>query len=123
MRRNAFFAVLLLCATPALAQSDAPVVTDSISTMSISLQAGENLIGFPLWPADRSVASIMQPVEDNLILVQDDQGNYYIPARSINTIGDWKWYEGYRVVMRAPDVLTITGPTIIPELNPIPIGN
>jgi len=78
---------------------------------SIPLSSGWNMIAFNIHPADSSVEAVFGTVE-GLVLVKNNNGQVYWPEYEINTIGDLRTGEGYKVYMSSDDTLRTSG-TII----------
>jgi len=78
---------------------------------SISLAPGWNLISSHIEPANEDIRNIFgQIVErDDLILVKDYLGRFYIPEEDFNNIPNWDYQQGYLVKTRRREDLPIVG--------------
>ena len=70
-------------------------------------------------PIEADVEDIFSDV--NIILVTNDEGDYYIPGSNVNTIGDWELGKGYQVLVGGFDdvEVSIEGYPIDASQNPI----
>jgi hypothetical protein len=80
-------------------------------TVAIPLSQGWNLV--PYLPGDaKAVATALQSISSELVIVKDDAGNTYVPAYGIDEIGTLKPTEGYQVyVDSAVDLVYPDGST------------
>lgn len=115
----ALFALALL-ALPALAQSSQPV-TGAVASYDIALDEGDNIVSLPVVPDTSAVELVIAQILEELTLVQDDVGRYFVPAQEIADLQDWSWEEAYSVKVSAPTTLTVEGAEIVPEASPIPL--
>jgi hypothetical protein len=93
------------------------VFTDSLDTMHvlgalieisetpISLLAGWNMIAY-LPQSDMPIATALSGITSQMTIAKNNSGQVYWPDYSINTIGNMKAGEGYKVYMKAAAVLT-----------------
>jgi serine protease len=107
---------------PTTPRVEVPVTltVESLAEQIIELQAGWNIISSHIMPDNPDMAAVMAAVADDLILVKNGTGQFYVPG-VFNGIGDWQWSEGYLVQMAAPRSLIIVGETM-PENAPITLG-
>ena len=57
-------------------------------------------------PLDPNVEDVFSDV--NIVLVTNDDGEYYIPANGVNTIGDWEIGKGYQVLVGGFDDVEVS---------------
>jgi PKD repeat protein len=72
-------------------------------------------------PVDPDVVKLFQPVEDHMIILQQ-QSYIYWPAFNINTIINWDSHKGFVIKMSAPDYLFVTGFELSDKSISIPSG-
>jgi len=87
--------------------------------LTIELPDSWKMISSNVSPNELSVESIMSEVEDNIRIMKDSDGNHYIPAFNINTIGNWDIKQGYYVNMTETSLLHIEGKYANPVNTPI----
>lgn len=75
------------------------------STHPISLSSGWSIISY-LRTSPMSVLTALSGISANILLVKDINGDSYIPAFGINTIGDMEPGQGYKIKMSNADTLT-----------------
>ena len=83
----------------------------------IPMRAGWNTISAPVIPEERRIEVMFGEIvrRDNLIIMKDGDGHFYLP--------DWEWImdpfwdfrRGYQVKLAGDDTLTITGEPVDPE--------
>jgi hypothetical protein len=83
--------------------------------ISISLSSGWNMISANVIPKKPEIDSIFSKIKEKIIIVKNENGYVYIPGYGINTIGEWKFAEGYQIYSTEDTVLFITGSCINPE--------
>lgn len=96
-------------------------------TQEISLKTGWNIFSANVLPENRDLLSIMQPIIDTLIKVQDETGksieNLGIYGGWVNNIGNIQATEGYQIKVSANCILEIPGDQILLPLNiNLPLG-
>ncbi|MFC1493537.1 FlgD immunoglobulin-like domain containing protein, partial [candidate division KSB1 bacterium] len=89
------------------------------TTQPILLKYGWNLISSYINPDDTDLETLLDGISDNLEIVKDDAGKFYVPDL-IDKIYDWDISEAYMVYMNAPDTLNVSG-LIIPLSTQIPL--
>jgi len=90
-------------------------------SLTIQLQAGWNMISSNVAPPQRRLESVFENIASELLFVKDGAGRSYVPELDVNGIGDWRIEEGYQVKMAQPAQLILTGQSVRPENQPIPI--
>lgn len=101
--------VLLTC----LASTGSAQVPDSEPEIQlIQLEQGWNLISLNVIPEDPSMAAILEPVMEELVMVRDEQGRTFVPAFDISAVDTWLPGTAYDLFMRAPAELVVNGATI-----------
>ena len=88
----------------------------------ISMHEGWNLVSSPFVPEDRDIEALFSrlTVRQNLIMVKDQNGRFYLPAHDFNNIPFWDVNYGYQVKLNADDNLWITGEEVEAD-RPIPL--
>jgi PKD repeat protein len=84
------------------------VVTSSIISQTLYIPAGWSGISSNLIPQNTIVGNILQPILNDLIVLQNMNGVFY-PEMGINTIGLWDYKQGYKIKTNAETQLNITG--------------
>ncbi len=87
--------------------------------ITIKLPNYWEMISSNVTPNELNIESIMSEVEENIRIMKDSDGNLYIPAFNINTIGNWDIKQGYYVNMSQTSFLTIEGKYANPANTPI----
>jgi len=84
---------------------------------SINLKSGWNMISYlPTTSVD--IAEALASISDELVIAKNGSGKTYVPAYSINTIGDMEPGEGYKVYLSTAATLVYpdgSSPTIIQD--------
>ncbi len=88
----------------------------------VPLQAGWNMISSPVPPRNLDMTVIWADIVDrmNLVMVKDQNGDFYVPEIGINIIPGWDVHYGYQVKVREIDTLFIKGQPLADE-TPIPL--
>jgi pimeloyl-ACP methyl ester carboxylesterase len=86
---------------------------------SINLSSGWNMISSYINPTDLNVENLLEPIQDNLLLLRNNAGELYFPSLGINSIGNWDITQGYKAYMMEEATLDIFGTKIVPEDTPI----
>lgn len=84
----------------------APVV------QTITIPAGWSGISSFVVPIDAQMDNLMEPIVDELVLVQNQEGNIFWPAASIATLTTWNAYDGYLINASESTSLNISGTLI-----------
>lgn len=79
------------------------------TVQEISLHEGWNLVSSRIRPASDSLATVFSDIEDDLEVIQLQNGDTYDPERGTDAIGQWQPGEAYRIYMRAPRTLRLQG--------------
>ncbi len=95
---------------------------------TISLVQGWNLISSYLLPDTLDIDNITNGIGDNLAIMKNDRGRFYIPGL-FDGIKEWDITDGYKMYMNETDSLEISGTTInlstqihlLPKWNYIPV--
>ncbi len=88
----------------------------------IVLSKGINLVSSFARPVDSTFGAIFSRIRSSVLAVQDATDGLFKPDSNINTLGTWNTVQGYKVYMRRPDTLTITGDKIPPAITPVPLS-
>jgi hypothetical protein len=81
----------------------------STSIHSILLAKGWNMISTYNQAEYDSIAFVLKPVMDNLVIAKNTAGSMYYPSKSVDLIKKWNVRQGYMVYMKDKDTLDITG--------------
>jgi hypothetical protein len=88
-------------------------------TQEIPLSAGWNIISSYIAPPDATIETVLEEINNDLVLMKNDEGQIYFPDQNINNILEWKVTEGYQVFMNSLATLAITGTPSDPIQTPI----
>jgi hypothetical protein len=75
----------------------------------LTIPAGWSGISSYIDPTDDSVEDIFEPVEDQLVILNDGENHIYWPAMDINTLQTWSPVKGYFIETTQPTELTFYG--------------
>jgi len=81
----------------------------TVSTQSIGLSPGWNLVSSRVQPSNDSMSAIFSNVETDLKVVQNQQGDAYDPTSGGDALTTWDARQGYRVYMNATGTITVDG--------------
>ncbi|MBN1352071.1 T9SS type A sorting domain-containing protein [candidate division KSB1 bacterium] len=84
-------------------------------TITLNLNQGWNMFSINVNPANPNIEILLNPIVDNLKLVKNGKGQNYIPAYSINQIGDINYKEGYQAYLTSAASVDVTGDAIAPN--------
>ena len=70
-------------------------------------------------PENSDLNTMMASIEDHLDILKNGDGFAYLPEWDYNGIGDWDFKQGYQLKISEPDLITIQGAQIQPELHTI----
>ncbi len=93
---------------------------DVIENAEIELVAGWNMISSYIEPVNPNIIDIFNPIvrEENLQIVKNGLGQFYIPEWEFNNIPEWIVTQGYQVKVHNDDELEIQGEEVA-ENRPI----
>jgi hypothetical protein len=91
----------------------------TINELQIPLALGWNMISSYINPTDINVENLLEPIQENLLLLRNNAGELYFPSLGINTIGNWDIAQGYKAYMMEEATLDIFGTKVVPEETPI----
>jgi hypothetical protein len=80
----------------------------SLLEQNILIPTGWSGISSFLIPENNQIEVVLQPVINNLTILESQDGIYY-PGQNINTIGVWNYDQGYKIKMESAAQLTING--------------
>jgi len=83
--------------------------TSTSSTQDIPLGQGWNLVSSHIVPANAALEDVLADVVQDISLMKDEDGNSFIPADDINTIGSWDTVEGYMIYSESSQTLVMEG--------------
>jgi len=75
---------------------------------SVDLPGGWSGLSSYLIQATPSVSDILSPIENELVLIQNQEGMYY-PQNAVNTLGDWDRSSGYIIKLSQNAMLQFNG--------------
>jgi hypothetical protein len=81
---------------------------DGQTNDTVAIPSGWSGLSGYLAPQPATMATVMAPISDELIILQNLQGVYY-PSGGINTIGNWAYNKGYAVKLEEAANLPFTG--------------
>lgn len=87
--------------------------------INISLPTGWNMNSINFVPNNPAMSDIFSLIANNVNIVKNSSGQFYIPSLGINTIGNWKVNEGYQIYLNIGSTLYVYGIPVVPETNPI----
>lgn len=70
-------------------------------------------------PIDANIANVLSDIVNHVEIVKDSYGNIYWPQYYVNMINDLTIGKAYQIKMLSPQVLTVTGLAVSPELTEI----
>jgi len=83
-------------------------VEGGYNTQLVEIPEGWSGISSYILPAQTQVENLMQPILDELIILQS-MNNVYWPAQNINTIGNWDGHAGYKIKVNDNVSLEVAG--------------
>ena len=92
-------------------KEDQPLERDTNipSSLIINYPLGWNIISFSLLPNDNSVEGVFKDYTTDLVLLNDNFGNAYIPTANIATLQSFDIQQGYVAYFNRPIALQISG--------------
>jgi hypothetical protein len=93
-----------------------------VSTQSILVSQGPNLISSYIIPSNPSLASIFGANSDKIIFARDKDFQYYSIAYDIYETEEWNTLSPYYIYAFSPFTLTLSGDMIQPETTPIALN-
>jgi len=93
-----------------------------INGFRLDLDQGWNLVSINIDPLDANipVMFIYLIQHENLLIVKDNQGRFFLPSRNFNNIPRWDFRQAYQIKMTARDELEVEGFRVPPD-EPIPL--
>ncbi len=81
---------------------------------NIELARGWNLISLNIVPQSTVIRELMAPllIDDRLLILKNDAGQFYYPMRDFNNISHWNSSEGYQIKVAADATFSAVGSTI-----------
>jgi len=83
------------------------------------LNEGWSMFSTYLLPDNLNFESIVEPIENEIVIVKDNIGSAYLPDWGFNGIGELIMGQGYQIKMNTNQNLLIEGELIIPSEYPI----
>jgi len=91
------------------------------ASQTVEIPAGwSGLSGFII-PVNSDIQQVMQPVQTELVLIQNFEGVYY-PDGGINTLDSWDTYSGYVIKLTDTASLTIAGSPLLDRTHSLNSG-
>jgi hypothetical protein len=87
----------------------------------LDLPKGWSSISSWIMPLDTSIASLVQPIGEELVIMQNLEGIYF-PDGGVNTLENWDQTSGYMIKTTEPVVLSITGHPVSTEIIELQSG-
>jgi hypothetical protein len=87
----------------------------------IVLNQGWNLISSYVIPTSPDLETVLNDVEEQVVIAKDNLGNAYLPDWNFNAIGDLSNNEGYQIKVTADCSITVEGEIITPENTPVQV--
>ena len=88
----------------------------------IDLESGWTIVSFQSLPTNTDAAAVLADIEEDLLLIKDNSGNFYMPEVDFNGLGDLEFGQGYFVNMKFERFFTVRGrpaePTMSMSLQP-----
>lgn len=78
-------------------------------TQNIPVDAGWNLISSRVAPSNDSMHVILENANEDIAIVQSENGEAYDPTRSDNSLDTWDPSQGYRVYANSQRTITVDG--------------
>lgn len=103
-------ALLTVVVRPSTAVAESPA-----SSQVLELDQGWNLVALTVRPNDVSLASILSPILEDVVIVTDPAGRTMVPRMQIDEIGEWDLKSAYHIFARNDVSLTIPGPLLDEE--------
>lgn len=88
---------------------------------AVALGIGWNLVSSYIAPSDSSIASVLEDILDEVVIVQNETGDVFHPQDEIDTIEYWRSGEAYQIYVTQPVTLSFEGEELEPESTPITI--
>ena len=92
-------------------------------TQVIEMTSSWNIISGYVMPENDDITVIIEPIESDLLIIKDVEGDMYFPSLGVNTLGNWNYLEGYKTYMYNAASLEITGIKVKPEETEIILNN
>lgn len=96
-------------------------LSEVCTTQDIPISIGWNMVSSYIDPAKPDVMDLIDDIADDILLVKNSAGQSAIPLFGINTIGDWKVEQGYKIKALNPVTLTIGCTQVDPAITPISV--
>lgn len=90
-----------------------------ITQQVISLPASWSLFSTYMLADDMDIASVLNNLDTEIILVKDYEGMAFLPNWNFNGIGEMIVGQGYQIKIQDATNLTVVGDYMFPEENPI----
>ena len=97
------------------------VFTPTDLMLHIDLVQGWNLVSSYFRPSTPDMVDIVSPIDTQVVIVKDFQGQAAIPSLPLNSIGDWEVEKGYQIKATENTILPIAGDPVLPENTVVPI--
>jgi hypothetical protein len=83
-------------------------VEGGYDTHHVDIPAGWSGISSSIAPGQAQVADVMDPIFNDLIILQNMDGAYW-PGQNVNTLGTWNSHSGYKIKVSEDVILPVRG--------------
>jgi len=87
--------------------AESPLAEATVQEMLLG--AGWNMISSYVHPANADLWVMFAPIQDQMVLLKNGNGEVFWPALGINQIGSWDIVEGYQLYMLSEQTLAVGG--------------
>lgn len=85
------------------------LAAETSATQTIELNKGRNFVSLTLHPGDLELESILEPILEHVVAVEDGAGRMFVPADDIAQFSTWDLRHAYKVTVSADVSLKIEG--------------
>jgi len=93
-----------------------------ITSQTLSLANGWNMISTYIQPENIDLANVLSPIELSIEIAKDYAGNAYLPEWNYNGIGNLNNTQGYQIKVISNLEMAIQGVQLLPVEFPIPLN-
>ena len=92
-------------------------VSDEPPTLiiTLNLDKGWNMFSINVNPDNPDMATIIKPIENDVVIIKNGSGNTFIPEYEINNIGDIDYKQGYQAYLEDSAQLDVEGQYVDPS--------
>ena len=114
-KRWAVLLLLCVCGQSVYAQGS--------TTQQIQVLEGWNLLSLHVEPASTGIQDIFADHLDDMLIMQNDDGQAFIPSLGIDDLGTWDYTQGYLLFAWNPFVLEVEGTGVSADPPPVEIAS